>query len=124
MRCQGAFWTHSPTTKRWVSHTGLVPIQTWWVIIVGLYSCRSDKRALCWISCYNMYGYGFRWDHQRVPDFNVTCRSNADLGQLTVRYTTSRYEQEPLAVILMPHEYHNQLTLLMSQTTSSITTKI
>ena len=27
----------------------------------------------------------------------------------------SRYEQEPLAVILMQHEYHNQLTLLITQ---------
>jgi hypothetical protein len=51
-----------------------------------------------------------RRDYQRVPDLNVTCCTTTDQRQL-VRYRQSMFELELLAVILILHEYHNQLTL-------------
>jgi len=69
-------------------------------------------RSFTWREANEERSLATRWDlcikrDQRIPDFNVTCRTNSDQRQLTVRYRQSRYEQESWAVIHMPHGYHN-----------------
>ena len=107
-------------SQRCLSHTGMVPIQTRWVIHVGPYSCHFDWKGI--LSWYNVttgpistpYLYLTRGQRTILPCYNVDgiyAYEGTINGSLT---STWLIVHASLVVIFIPHEYHNQLTLFIT----------
>jgi len=113
-----------------------------WSILLGYYNTKTKRVMGCRGFSSHIYDvsesyivhhterYTIPWfteyqgneDHKRVPHVHVTCRIRSDQRPVMFRYKRSGYGLEPLVVVLISHEYHNQMTLFITQSTNDIRT--